>query len=173
MMKALEGKTRLAMLIFSASHILFSFVVDFQAILSKAWIPSILQAFLSWYAKTLNDPFFIDPRKDNLLWFRSLVFCEMTFQVPFFIAAVHFFQQSKRQAYPRWFQYACIAYGSHTATTMAPILSVLATNPYATFSERVVIVSVYFPYLVFPLWILVLAVSDGRSQRSLYAAKIK
>ena len=158
-MKALQGATRTALLGFFGSHIIFTLIIDAQALLPPSFFPAFLQDFLAWYAATLKDPLMSNPRE--LLWFQSLIACEMAFQLPFFFAAVFMIGSSSRTIYPDWFRSACIAYGAHTATTMAPILATLATNEKATVMERAVILSVYLPYLIFPLWILFIAAKSS------------
>ena len=69
---------------------------------------------------------------------------------------------SKLTYYPQWFCYACIAYGAHTATTMAlfsPPLRPIDVE--ATLVERIMLFGVYLPYLIFPLWILSIAVTTA------------
>lgn len=154
-MKALEGTTRVTFLGFFASHIVFTLIVDSQALLPKTVVPAPLKALLAWYSATLGDPLMSDPH--SILWFQSLVACEMIFQLPYFVLACHFLRNAKLSSYPEWFRYASIAYGAHTSTTMAPILVTLASNPSATLLEKAVIISVYLPYLIFPAAILMIA----------------
>lgn len=154
-MQALKGATRIAFIGFFVSHIVFTVIVDSQAIFPSSFVPQILQDLLTWYVTALNDPLMATPRK--LLWFQSLICCEMLFQLPFFFVAVNMLSSSDRTEYPDWFRIQCVAYGSHTATTMVPILAALSTNTNATLFGRLLILLVYFPYLIFPLWILFLA----------------
>lgn len=162
-MKAIQGTSRLAFLGFFSSHIVFSFIIDGQAVFPKSLYPKALQDLLTWYATTLKDP--LMSNASNILWFRSFVGCEMLFQVPFFFAAC-LQLSSPSSFYPEWFRYACIAYGSHTATTMVPILATISTNTEATWMERALLLSVYAPYLIFPLWILQVAVTSSSSTKA-------
>jgi hypothetical protein len=182
MMKALQGATRMAFLGFWASHIFFTIIIDGQVVLPQWLFPPLLRDLLAWYAALLNDPLMSNSSNNNstnsssdsssnsdsstgtggLLWFQALVTCELCFQLPFFIVAVRMLNNNKHNYYPNWFRHACIAYGAHTATTMAPILATLISNTEAaTVPERVIITALYLPYLIFPLWILLLAVQDG------------
>lgn len=158
-MKALRGATRLAFLGFFASHIAFTAIVDGQALAGSAY-PRVLRDFLAWYVAVVNDPLMGNPPQ----WFQSLIVAEICFQLPFFFVACYHLSRTNgsqyTRRYPSWFRSACIAYGAHTATTMVPILTALATNVKATATERCVILLVYLPYLLFPLWILGIAVSD-------------
>ena len=154
-MRSLSGITKTAFLGFFGSHIIFTLIVDLQAIAPPSWIPSFLSDFLRWYAAAFHDPLMGDPRRH--LWFQSMIFCEMLFQLPYFFVAVYYLSSNKT-VYPRWFQNACVAYGAHTATTLVPILATVATNAAATVAERWTLSCVYLPYLIFPLWILAIAV---------------
>jgi hypothetical protein len=154
-MKAIQGFLRTVFLGFFASHIFASVLIDSQAILPPAFVPSALRRLLSWYAQILNDPLMTKPQE--ILWFRSLICCELLFQVPFFFVACYFLKNSSLTSYPETFRYACIAYGAHTATTMVPILATVATNQEASQLEKAVCLAVYLPYLIFPVWILLLA----------------
>lgn len=168
-MKALTGTSRLAFLGFFASHVVFTVIVDSQAILPPNLVPTLLRNFVDWYATTMKDPLMSNPREH--LWFQSLVACEVAFQLPFFVVACYFLMSTNGGDssslscccyYPDWFRCACIAYGAHTATTMAPILATLATaDTGATATERAALLAVYLPYLIFPLWILFLAVTTA------------
>jgi hypothetical protein len=154
-MKAIQGAVRTSFLAFFASHIVASLVIDAQAILPSWLVPSSLQALLSWYAKTLNDPLMSRPQE--IFWFRSLICCELLFQVPFFFMACYYLTRKNLVVYPESFQYACIAYSSHTATTMVPILVTLATYEDSTAAEKTLILAAYLPYLFFPLGLLYFA----------------
>jgi EXPERA (EXPanded EBP superfamily) len=127
-MRALKGATRTAFLGFFSSHIFFTLIIDLQALLPPAVFPKAMQDFLVWYATTLKDPIMSDPQ--SLLWFQSLIFCEMFFQLPFFFVACYFLRSSDAVAtdYPDWFRTACIAYGAHTATTLARKLHPVGTS---------------------------------------------
>ena len=160
-MKALSGIANTAFLGFFSSHIVATIFIDAQAILPDAWIPQALQDFLDWYATTLKDPLMGNAKQ--LIWFQSLVCLEFLFQLPFFFWACSMLIR-KTETYPEQFRYGCIAYGGHASTSMAPILASLVTNEQATITERITILSVYIPYLIFPLWILSIAMSDDSGQ---------
>ena len=161
-MRALQGTTRVAFLGFFASHIIFSFLVDAQGIFG-ALFPILLQDFLVWYTDLFQDP--LMGNAQELLWFQSLIALELVFQVPFFFVACNFLSNTTLESYPRWFRYACIAYGAHTATSMGPILTTLAISDYDSEMARYQIFSVYLPYLIFPLWILTLAVTTDEKAK--------
>jgi hypothetical protein len=170
------------------AHFLYHIIIDGQVVLPQWLFPPLLRDLLAWYAALLNDPLMSNSSNNNstksssnsssssnsdsntgtggLLWFQALVTCELCFQLPFFIVAVCMLNNNKYIHnicyYPNWFRHACIAYGAHTATAMAPILATLILNTEAaTVPERVIITALYLPYLIFPLWILLLAVQDN------------
>jgi hypothetical protein len=168
-MKPLQGSIRTAFLGFFASHIIFTALVDGQALFGR-WYPQSLQDLNAWYSTTFKDPL-MGAAPGELLWFQSLVTCEILFQLPFFFAACYYLAAKDSPSYPDSFRCACIAYGAHTATTMAPILTTLVTNSAATVSERMMILGFYLPYLIFPVWILAIAVTDNDRETTIKNAK--
>jgi hypothetical protein len=185
-MKALEGKTRVVYLAFFASHIVFTLIVDVQAIAPPSYFPTPFRILLDWYRSIFRDPLF--PPSGSPTWFQSLVWCEMVFQLPFFFAACRQLRHngnndstgggigsshaaSSSHYYPDWFRCACIAYGAHTSTIMVPILFAIMSSKDNTRTEKAALVSLYLPYLILPLGILRIAcypyndgiVSDGKA----------
>lgn len=187
MMQALQGLPRLAFLGFFSSHIAATLLIDVQAIAPAAWVPSPLARVLDWYASGLQDPLMSNP----VPWFQSLICLEMVFQLPFFVWAVselsshkgrlrvcvvgvespmlleppfsHSFLCALLANYSDNFRCACIAYGAHTSTTMAPILTAIATNATNTMTQKWCLAAIYLPYLFFPFAIMCLAVWGSAS----------
>jgi EXPERA (EXPanded EBP superfamily) len=159
-MRALQGATRRAFLGFFASHIIFTVVMDGQAIDGAKQYPVMLQDFHAWYVAKFNDPLM----GGIPLWFQCFVVAELCLQLPYFFVACYFLSSTTLSHYPSWFRSSCIAYGAHTATIMIPILTTLASNANATDLERYVILAIYLPYLIFPLWILSIAANDADTQ---------
>jgi EXPERA (EXPanded EBP superfamily) len=157
-MQALTGTARVVFLCFFASHIFATVMIDGQAVLPSHLFPLALQDLLTWYSSTMKDPLMSNPQE--ILWFQSLVCCELLFQLPFFFWACYMLSSCTTKYYPERFKCACIAYGAHTATTMVPILATIATNDDANLSERIMVSSVYAPYLIFPLVLLGIAVQS-------------
>jgi EXPERA (EXPanded EBP superfamily) len=155
MMKALEGSTRIAFLIFFASHIVFTVGLDGQVLLG-GYYPRPLQRLAAWYPVAFHDILMAAPTP---LWLQSLIACELLLQLPYFVAACAYLADPTRAAYPQGFRYACIAYGAHTATTLVPILSAFALYDDFTAFERSRLLALYLPYLLFPLGILWAAVT--------------
>jgi len=160
-MKALEGLTRTAIFGFCASHIIFTLILDGQSI-GKSYYPRFLQDLSTWYGETFNDPL-MSAAPGELLWFQSFICCEMVVQLPFFLIACHYFGNATLTAYPDWFRSYCIVYGAHTATTLIPILTTLATAEQLSQHQMLILLGFYLPYLFFPLWILYLAVTSSQS----------
>ena len=166
-MKALEGNTRRAMFYFCASHIIFTTMLDGQSIAQPLY-PQPLQDLSHWYVATFQDPL-MSAAPGELVWFQSLICCELLVQLPFFCCGCYYFgNHGSSQAYndyyyPGWFRSYCIAYGAHTATTMVPILTTLVTTPSLSSQQMYILLGFYLPYLFFPLWILQLAVSTSEA----------
>src|SRR5210317_795776 len=100
-------------------------------------------------------------------WFSSLVAIEVLFQLPFFFVAVYAILNSngtnKKNTFIRGdglFRSLCIIYGSSTATTLIPIFSSILTDADTTTGEKGVLLSFYLPYIVFPLWLVIIAVCE-------------
>ncbi|XP_051535831.1 sigma intracellular receptor 2 [Myxocyprinus asiaticus] len=140
--------------IYFASHIPITVLIDFQAILPEHVYPPALKNVLQWYAAEFKDPMMMDPP----VWFRSFVFCEALVQLPFFPVAAYAFLKGGC----KWIRTPAIVYSVHVATTLVPILGhILFYNfpqvPHPgpqTLHERLTLVSIYAPYLIIPIMIL-------------------
>mmetsp|Transcript_14051 Transcript_14051/g.17078 ORF Transcript_14051/g.17078 Transcript_14051/m.17078 type:complete len:171 (+) Transcript_14051:116-628(+) len=151
-MKTLTGKTRYAFIAFFASHIPITLIIDSQAAFPGLH-PQIFQDLLDWYTNTFNDSLMRAPFDT---WFRAVVFGEILFQLPFFFYAVYGLLNPRKVDGKGVFRSFCMIYGAHTSTTLLPILVCLAVNPEATLLEKGLVVSMYLPYLIFPLWLVVI-----------------
>mmetsp|Transcript_3848 Transcript_3848/g.7212 ORF Transcript_3848/g.7212 Transcript_3848/m.7212 type:complete len:117 (-) Transcript_3848:396-746(-) len=89
----LSGNTRLAFLIFFASHIPITLMVDGQAFFPRSWYPQALIDVVDWYAATFKDKLMSYPRET---WFTSMISIEIFFQLPFFFVAVYTLLQQKQ-----------------------------------------------------------------------------
>lgn len=158
-MKAFTGATRTAFLVFFASHIPITLMIDCQALLPEALYPQTLRNLLDLYANFVQDPLMTRPTFAGP-WFQSFVIGELLFQLPFFITAVRM-MRCEKQTWPDWFRTACLIYGAHTATTLIPILAIIIFNPESTVLHKFMALSVYLPYLLFPLWLTLLAAMDN------------
>ena len=99
-------------------------------------------------------------------WFSSLVAIEVLFQLPFFFVAVYAIFNSNRTNKNTLirgdglFRSLCIIYGSSTATTLIPIFASIMTEQETTTGEKGVLLSFYLPYIVFPLWLVIISVCE-------------
>lgn len=160
-MKAFDGGLRIAFLCFFASHIPITICIDGQAAFSS-YYPNFLRDFVTWYCDLFGDVLMRGPYEP---WFSSIVTIEVLFQLPFFFVAVQMLwrnpaDKNRARRYPRWFQKACLVYGSHVATTLVPIIGTFLTSAEMTRAEIFVTLSVYSPYLIFPLLLLRYAWED-------------
>mmetsp|Transcript_6700 Transcript_6700/g.8363 ORF Transcript_6700/g.8363 Transcript_6700/m.8363 type:complete len:171 (-) Transcript_6700:765-1277(-) len=154
MMKSLTGKTRYAFLAFFASHIPATLIIDMQAAF-PGFHPKFCQDLLEWYCDVFNDSLMRAPHE---LWFRSIIFGEVFFQLPFFFYAVRALWDPAKVDGRGTFRSLCTVYGAHTSTTMIPILACHVMNPAASVMEKVAVVSIYLPYLIFPLWMVIICI---------------
>mmetsp|Transcript_43797 Transcript_43797/g.106212 ORF Transcript_43797/g.106212 Transcript_43797/m.106212 type:complete len:223 (+) Transcript_43797:3-671(+) len=206
MMKVLQGRRwESSFLIFFISHIPITLLVDGQGALSRLY-PNFLRSIVAWYTTVFGDvlmkasPTMEDEDQDNLTtttascpknwWFKSIICCELLFQVPFFFVAIHIMrayskkneeneqkQRSKSKdltssssssttttkdydCYPGWFKTLCLLYGSHVSTTLVPILATFVMSTEMTPLQKLITVSIYSPYLIFPTALLYFAAKD-------------
>uniref|UniRef100_A0A3Q2Q639 Transmembrane protein 97 n=1 Tax=Fundulus heteroclitus TaxID=8078 RepID=A0A3Q2Q639_FUNHE len=137
-----------------ASHIPITLFIDLQALLPGHVYPQPLRDLLGWYAEEFKDPMVLDPPE----WFKSFVFCEAFFQMPFFPIAAYAFLKGGC----KWIRTPAIVYSTHVATTLIPILAHIIfyqfpVRPHPgpqTNRERWLLVSIYAPYLLVPLLLL-------------------
>ncbi|GFH56302.1 hypothetical protein CTEN210_12778 [Chaetoceros tenuissimus] len=113
--------------------------------------PTPLQNLLEFYTTTFNDQLMAAPHDT---WFRAIVAGEFVFQFPFFFLVVHALLYPEKYDGTGWFKNLCLVYGAHTATTLIPILACHCDNESATLLEKVMVISIYLPYLIFPLWMV-------------------
>ncbi|XP_035536068.1 sigma intracellular receptor 2 [Morone saxatilis] len=137
-----------------ASHIPITLFIDLQALLPQHVYPQPMRDFVKWYAEEFKDPLMMDPPD----WFRSFIFCEALFQLPFFPVAAYAFLKGGC----KWIRTPAIVYSAHVATTLVPILSRILFYQFPmephpgpqTPQERWLLVSIYVPYLLVPLLLL-------------------
>ena len=127
-------------LIYFVTHIPITLCVDFQALFGPHY-PKFLQDVFQWYVIKFNDVVMSNPQP----WLKSFIYAELFFQLPFFFAV------SYGLIYKRnWIRIPSIVYGSHVSTTLFPILLEVAMSSKMTFDEKVLLMSVYSPYLIIP-----------------------
>lgn len=137
-----------------ASHIPITLFIDLQALLPGHVFPQPLRDLLKWYAAEFKDPMMMDPPH----WFKSFIYCEAVLQMPFFPVAAYAFLKGGC----KWIRTPAIVYSAHVATTLVPILGHILfyqfpVGPHPgpqTLQERMLLVSIYAPYLLVPLLLL-------------------
>lgn len=136
------------------SHIPITLLVDVQPLFPAELFPASLKQLLAWYAVEFKDPMMADPP----IWFKSFVYCELIIQLPFFpFAAYAFFKGGCK-----WIRTPAIIYGTHVATTVTAILAHILFQDFSeskhpgpeTFEERLTLLSIYSPYFVIPVMIV-------------------
>jgi len=155
-MYELRGPTRTAFLGFFISHIPITLIIDSQSVLPASIYPIPIQQTLRWYASTFNDKLMTPPYS---LFLQTFVACELLFQMPFFFVATYALLNSREQVISGsgWFRTACIIYGTHTSTTLFPILASLVFDKELAASEKALLFGFYMPYLIFPAWLVLIA----------------
>lgn len=161
-MSSLTGNTRLVFLAFFATHIPITLAMNGQTVLPEILFPSFMKELLPFYAEQVHDTLMMAPFET---WFQAMVVCEVVLQVPFFIVAVYVLSMSENDKYVQqvgagWFRTLCLIYSSHASTTLMPILACTMTNPFNTTSEKALLLAFYFPYLLFPLWLMYICATN-------------
>uniref|UniRef100_A0A8C2Y072 EXPERA domain-containing protein n=2 Tax=Capra hircus TaxID=9925 RepID=A0A8C2Y072_CAPHI len=145
------------------SHIPITLLMDLQGVLPRDLYPVELRNLQQWYIEEFKDPLL----QNSPVWFKSFLFCELVFQLPFFpIAAYAFFKGGCK-----WIRIPAIIYSVHTMTTLIPILSTVLLDDFSkasrfrgqgpkTFQERLFLIAVYIPYFLIPLILLLFMVRN-------------
>ncbi|XP_053562241.1 sigma intracellular receptor 2 [Bombina bombina] len=137
------------------SHIPITLLVDLQAILPARLYPQELLDLMKWYVVNFKDHLMMNPPA----WFMSFVYSEAILQLPFFpVASYAFFKGGCK-----WIRIPAIVYSAHVATTVIAIIAHVLFGDFPksdqleplTQKDRLTLVSVYAPYLVIPLLLLV------------------
>ncbi|XP_029028140.1 sigma intracellular receptor 2 [Betta splendens] len=155
--------------LYFASHIPITLFIDLQALLPGHVYPEPLQALLRWYAEEFKDPMVLDPPH----WFKSFIFCEALLQMPFFPVAAYAFLKGGC----KWIRTPAIVYSTHVATSLIPILAHILfyefpVKPHAgpqTLQERWLLMSIYAPYLLVPVLILLTMLFSSTYNSSPYS----
>ncbi|XP_008629291.1 PREDICTED: transmembrane protein 97 [Corvus brachyrhynchos] len=91
-------------------------------------------------------------------WFKAFIYCEAFLQLPFFPVAAYAFLKGGC----RWIRTPAIIYSTHVATTLFAILAHILFHDFSrsehagpqSLRERLVLLSIYLPYLLIPLLLL-------------------
>lgn len=149
---AITDAARIVFLAYFISHVPATALVDAQVVVPARFVPNFAKKALAWHIQTNNDVLMAtQPR-----WLVALVTCEVLFQFPFFFYAIGALRRRDERA-RGWF----VAYGAHTATTMAPILQFIAEHGGVSDGERWRLIGIYAPYLIVPLWLAACALGEG------------
>ncbi|XP_008306740.1 sigma intracellular receptor 2 [Cynoglossus semilaevis] len=140
--------------LYFASHIPITLFIDLQALLPEHVYPQPLKDLLKWYTGEFKDPMMLDPP----YWFKSFILSEALLQLPFFPVAAYAFLKGGC----KWIRVPTIVYSSHVATTLLPILAHVLFHDFPlkphpgpqTLKERLLLVSIYAPYLLVPVLML-------------------
>ncbi|KAJ2719847.1 hypothetical protein GGI07_004966 [Coemansia sp. Benny D115] len=135
-------------LVYFVSHIPITVLVDVVPLFPKHLVPGLLLDINHFLTAVLGDPFMVaGPTRSDMAWFRSMLLCELLFQLPFFFYAVAaVWRRSTFRHLP------LVVYGAHVSTTMVPILGTLAVGDIdRSSSQRLFLASMYIPYLLIPL----------------------
>ena len=131
---------RFIFLSYFITHIPITLCVDLQALFGH-YYPQNLKDLMSWYINTYHDELMTNPPA----WFKSFIFAEFLFQMPFFFVATHGLLFKKN-----WIRIPSIIYGTHVATTVLPILVTILTSKTNTNEEIRMLFLFYFPYFFIP-----------------------
>jgi len=148
-------------LIYFISHVPITIFFDSQCVLPKFIYPQILQDVVVSYSVSMHDPFVLSPPA----WYLSYCLCELLIQFPFFFVAIYAFWKGGC----RWIRIPSLLYGTHVATTVIAIIYHILVADFTkssesnevlvyhgvtgpeTVSERLILSSIYAPYLFVPL----------------------
>lgn len=128
-------------LIYFITHIPITISLDLQVIFGDFY-PNFLKNLQNWYIETYKDRLI----EAKPLWFRSFIWAEFIFQMPFFFIAIYCIVYEKN-----WIRIPSIIYGVHVATTVWPILAEIIFSNSNTQLETIVLLSFYTPYFLIPL----------------------
>ncbi|XP_005402827.1 PREDICTED: transmembrane protein 97 [Chinchilla lanigera] len=139
------------------SHIPITLFLDLQGLLPRELYPDQVRNLLKWYSAEFKDSLM----EHRPVWFTSFLFCELLFQLPFFPVAAYAFLKGSC----RWIRTPAIIYSVHCMTTLIPILASFLFDDFSktshfkghgphTLRERLTLISIYAPYLLIPLILL-------------------
>jgi len=132
---------RIIFLVYFITHIPITACLDLQVILGE-YYPESLQQITAWYVQTYHDPLI----GEQPIWFKSFIWAEFLFQMPFFFVAAYGLLFRKN-----WIRIPSIAYGMHVATTVWGILAEFIFSKSITDQEKLTLFAFYVPYLIIPL----------------------
>ena len=114
------------------------------------YYPSVLQGLITWYTTKFKDPLVNQPP----IWFQTFIYMECFFQLPIFFLAIYGLLKKYN-----WIRIPLIIYGTHVFTTVAPIMTELATVNTLLAKEKLILLGIYFPYIFIPFLLVVYMVA--------------
>ena len=141
----LSGITRLIFLVYFITHIPITLFVDGQAALPSSIYPQVLKDLQTFYINEFKDPLMATLPT----WFQIAVWVEVLFQLPYFFFAVKWILSGSKQ-----FRIPTLIYSTHVSTVVAIILGCFSLDETINLSEKIILIAIYFPYLLIPLWLL-------------------
>ena len=150
--RPINATFRAIVLVFFATHIPATILMDSQAILPPAVVPGFAKSLLRFHVRTNHDPLM----EWQPVWFKSFILFELLFQLPFFFVGFRAFYERRN-----WIRIPGIAYGVHTATTHPHLAGVLTDgDPHRRRARSCFLI--YLPYLIIPA----MSPSFSRSRRN-------
>ena len=141
----LSGTTRLIFLFYFITHIPITLFVDGQAALPSSIYPSALKDLQTFYINEFKDPLMTSLPT----WFQIAVWIEVLFQLPYFFLAIKWLLEGSKQ-----FRIPTLIYSTHVSTVVTIILGCFALDETISLSQKMILIAIYFPYLLIPLWLL-------------------
>ena len=131
---------RWMLIVYFATHIPITLFVDLQGLMPSIY-PARLSSLLAWYTDRFEDHLMSRPQP----WFQSFLFAEALFQLPFFFVALYGLLKRRN-----WVRIPSIIYGTHTATTVWPIMTETLAFKHSSFHHTVRLIILYSPYFLIP-----------------------
>ena len=151
---AINTTFRVIACVFFLTHIPATVLMDSQAIFPPSVVPGFAKSLLKFHVDTNHDPLMAQ----QPVWFKAFILFELVFQLPFFFVGFYAFYKQCN-----WIRIPGIAYGTHTATTLIPILAeILYSNAIPDGGARLKLFLIYLPYLVIPAMIAVLLALEDK-----------
>tara|TARA_B110000977_G_scaffold15623_1_gene19105 strand:+ start:2152 stop:2577 length:426 start_codon:yes stop_codon:yes gene_type:complete len=100
--KMMNDTFRVIVLVFLATHVPATVLMDSQALVPKSMVPKFAQRLLEFHISTNHDPLM----DDQPVWFKSFILCELLFQLPFFIIGFRAFYMKRN-----WIRIPGLVYG--------------------------------------------------------------
>ncbi|XP_005092164.1 sigma intracellular receptor 2 [Aplysia californica] len=149
------------------SHIPIVLLVDLQALLPEEYFPKSVVAMKDDYCREFRDPMLMDPPG----WYQSLILCTVFIKLPFTVFALYGYLKGARQC--PWLRIPSILYGCHVATMLIPVFGHTLTHDFSkgkfpgprNMHERLVLIGMFSPHLLLPLWIMLDALFSSAFQQ--------